>query len=229
MDERVGAKKWLPLESNPEIMNQFVQGLGFPSDTEFVDVYGFDDELLAMVPRPVLAVLFLFPINEESEVQRNAEEGHKVSDKVYFMKQTVGNACGTVGLLHAVGNILSQVHIAEGSYFERFFEATAKMTPNERAEFLEKDAEIEGAHSVAASAGDTKPPNLDASVDLHFVCFVCVDGDLYELDGRKPQPICYGPSTFDTVLEDSIRVIKEAIQRSPNSVNFNVIALSKVV
>lgn len=28
---------------------------------------------------------------------------------MYFMKQTVGNACGTIGLLHALGNITSEV------------------------------------------------------------------------------------------------------------------------
>lgn len=27
------------------------------------------------------------------------------------MKQTVGNACGTVGLLHAVGNITSEIKL----------------------------------------------------------------------------------------------------------------------
>lgn len=27
------------------------------------------------------------------------------------MRQTVGNACGTVGLLHAVGNITSEIHL----------------------------------------------------------------------------------------------------------------------
>jgi ubiquitin carboxyl-terminal hydrolase L3 len=31
------------------------------------------------------------------------------------MKQTVGNACGTIGLLHAVGNITSEIKL--GKYF----------------------------------------------------------------------------------------------------------------
>lgn len=33
------------------------------------------------------------------------------NSKVYFMKQTVGNACGTVGLLHALGNVTSEIKL----------------------------------------------------------------------------------------------------------------------
>lgn len=36
---------------------------------------------------------------------------------VYFMRQTVGNACGTVGLLHAVGNITSEIHLRKCADF----------------------------------------------------------------------------------------------------------------
>jgi ubiquitin carboxyl-terminal hydrolase L3 len=229
----VAKKRWLPLEANPDVMNQFVQGLGFPEDAGFHDVYGFDDELLAMVPAPVLAVLLLFPITPESEAasvaeqSRIAEKGQNVSEKVYFMKQTVGNACGTIGLLHAVGNNLNQVDLVEGSYLQRFFKSTSAMTPDERAHFLEIDTELEDAHSLAATAGDTAPPDITSSVDLHFVCFVCIDGGLYELDGRKKQPVYHGPSTQETLLKDSVKTIQDFIARTPQSVNFNVIALAK--
>ncbi|GJN21728.1 hypothetical protein PR202_gb09238 [Eleusine coracana subsp. coracana] len=148
-----------------------------------------------------------------------------LSKKVYFTKQTVGNACGTVGVIHAVGNATSQIKLVEGSYFDKFYKKTADMDPVQRAAFLEEDDEMEDAHSVAASAGDT-----DANVDVneHFVCSpVLMVGELYELDGRKSEPISHGPSSPDTLLQDAAKVIKARIAENPNSMNFNVMALAK--
>lgn len=235
VSRRPCAKRWIPLEANPEVMSQFAWGLGIPEEeAEFHDVYGYDDELLDMVPKPVLAVIFLYPLNDATNVKRSPEEqqvtddGQKgVSSNVYFMQQTVENACGTVAVVHAVGNILPQLHIRNGSFFERFFTSTAEMTPAERAEFLENDTELESAHSVAASAGHTVAPDLSVNVDLHFVCLTCVDGKLYELDGRWPSPTCHGPSSPETLLKDAVGVIQNVSKKIPDSVNFSVIALSK--
>ncbi|WOL10501.1 ubiquitin carboxyl-terminal hydrolase 3 [Canna indica] len=158
------SKRWLPLEANPDVMNQFIWGLGVPNDeVEFNDVYGLDEELLEMVPKPVLAVLFLFPYSANAEAERIADQAQslgnerkEISENVYFLKQTVGNACGTIGVLHALGNVTSQIKLVEDSFLDRFFRSTASLDPFERAAFLEKDREMEDAHSVAATAGDTQ-------------------------------------------------------------------------
>ncbi|ONK63538.1 uncharacterized protein A4U43_C07F16260 [Asparagus officinalis] len=221
--------RWLPLEANPDVMNQFIWGLGVPEDeAEFNDVYGLDPELLEWIPKPVLAVLFLFPVSSQLETERKEEEvlGKEPSDKVYFLKQTVANACGTVGVLHAIGNATSEIKLSEGSFLDRFFTSTVNMDPFERAAFLEKDKEVENAHSMAANAGDTQ---ASPDVNEHYICFTCVDGELYQLDGRKSQPISHGPSSPDSLLQDGADVIKGIIQKNPNSLNFNVMALSKKV
>ena len=46
------------------------------------------------------------------EAGPQAERGPKqeaAEQDVYFMKQTISNACGTIGLLHAVGNNLDEL------------------------------------------------------------------------------------------------------------------------
>ncbi|KAF4374770.1 hypothetical protein CsatB_004302 [Cannabis sativa] len=227
LDETPAAKRWLPLEANPDVMNQFLWGLGVPdTEAECYDVYGFDQELLEMVPKPVLAVLFLYPITSQSEEERmlQANEIKEPHGKVYFMKQTVGNACGTIGLLHAVANITSEIKLNDGSFLDKFYKSTASMDPLERARYLENDREMEVAHSIAATAGETEASD---NVNTHFICFTCVDGVLYELDGRKTGPISHGASSPSTLLQDAAKVIQGMIQKNPDSLDFNVIALSK--
>ncbi|KAL3499674.1 hypothetical protein ACH5RR_038767 [Cinchona calisaya] len=228
-DEGPSAKRWLPLEANPDVMNQFLWGLGVPpDDAECYDVFGLDEELLEMVPKPVLAVLFLFPITQQSEEDRIKEDSltKDPSAGVYFMKQTVGNACGTIGLLHAVGNITSEINLLEGSYLDKFFKTTANMNAQERAAFLENDREMEVAHSVAATGGDTEARD---DVDTHFICFTCVNGQLYELDGRRSGPVLHGSSSSSSLLQDVAKVIQKTIEKNPDSLNFNVMAISKKV
>lgn len=70
------------------------------------DVYGFDDELLGMVPTPTSAVIMLFPSpprwSDSKRVAEDAEslKAHPISgrkDVVYFRQgQAVSNACGTL-------------------------------------------------------------------------------------------------------------------------------------
>ncbi|KAG0617993.1 hypothetical protein M758_4G031000 [Ceratodon purpureus] len=223
------SKCWLPLEANPDVMNKFLHGLGFPANGGCHDVFGFNDELLALVPSPVLAVLLLFPLPKQSEEVSLAEKTKfaEVSENIYFINQSqnVRNAGATIALLHAVGNTVSQLHLEEGSFLQRFMKATSVMTPHERGHFLETDIELREAHTMAAYGGDTQ---LGTVCDLHYITFVCVDDGLYELDGRKTGPVYHGPSSQETLLKDSVRVVEETfIAHDPDSIRFNVIVLVK--
>lgn len=43
------------------------------------------------------------------------------SDNIFFMKQTVGNACGTVGIIHALANNRNVIQM-EGELLEILIE-----------------------------------------------------------------------------------------------------------
>jgi len=63
------------------------------------------------------------PLNDATEVKISAEEQQVVEDgqkgvsrNVYFIQQTVGNACGTAAILHASG--LNSSKIQKSSYLQ---------------------------------------------------------------------------------------------------------------
>eukprot|EP00960_Hanusia_phi_P064053 765677-Hanusia_phi.AAC.3 len=180
------------------------------------DVFGTDPELLAFVPTPVVAVLFLFPLTPEIEkfadetVAKIEKEPQVIPDSLWFCKQKIGNACGTMAVLHALLNCQESIEI-EG-WAKRLYEKTKAQSPDERADELNEDTELEGLHQSAAEEGQTQ------------------DGNMYELDGRKPFPINLGKSTASNLLHDAVGSIKERFfDREPGQVNFSIMALGPAV
>jgi len=224
---------WLPLESNPDVMNKFLYNLGVPNKWQIVDVYGLDPDLLAVVPRPVLALLLLFPTSEKYEQHRAAQEaeikekGQKVSPNVFYMKQLVQNACGTVALIHSVANNTDKINLGDGM-LKQFLDDSQPLSPEERGEMLQKNEGVIDAHKVLAQEGQTEAPDPSEPVNFHFIAFVCKDGNLYELDGRKSFPINHGPTSPESILEDGVRVIREYMSRDPDDIRFTVTALTAV-
>ena len=116
---RENNKRFKPLENNPEVMSQLVHQLGLSPSLAFHDIYSIDDlDLLAFVPRPVHALLLVFPYNETYQKARLQEDegipnyqGSGEAEEVMWFKQTIGNACGMIGLLHSVSNGHARDHI----------------------------------------------------------------------------------------------------------------------
>lgn len=51
---------------------------------------------------------------KQEEEERLKKQPQEVSPDVYFIKQTIGNACGTIGLIHALAN--NQAHLEFGEW-----------------------------------------------------------------------------------------------------------------
>lgn len=104
-------KHFIPLESNPELFTELIHRLGVSSAIGFHDVLSIDDPELAFIPRPALALVLVFPTtatyeeytsDEEKLTENYAKSGEQ--DEVMWYKQTINNACGLYGILHAVSN-----------------------------------------------------------------------------------------------------------------------------
>ncbi|KAJ6113807.1 Ubiquitin carboxyl-terminal hydrolase isozyme L3 [Penicillium sp. IBT 18751x] len=193
-------KAFVPLENNPEVMSHLVHQLGLPPTFGFTDVFSIDEpDLLAFVPRPSHALLLVFPVSSTYEASRTKEDsalpeysGTGSSEPVTWFKQTIRNACGLIGLLHAVANGEPRQHITPGSDLDTLLREAENLAPVARADLLYDSKALESAHANAAKLGDTAAPEAEDSVDLHFVAFVKADGQLWELDGRRKGPLARG-------------------------------------
>jgi len=239
------SSKWIPLESNPDVMNRWADKLGLTKITCFTDIYGLDPDLLKLVPQPSKAVLLVFPLTdkvdkarrEEDEKLKNKGPEDQIDPTIFFIKQTIPNACGTIGLLHALAN--ADVTLRPMSPLARFIETCAEQTPDERARTLEHTQLFTSAHVEAATQGQTSIPT-DLNTDLHFVTFVPApdptspvedsDRNVYkqrvvELDGRRNGPVDHGPTTKDTFLKDVAKIVKEKYINNSVSLDFGMISL----
>lgn len=182
-------------------MTHLVRQLGLSPNLAFHDVYSLTEpSLLSFLPRPALALLLVFPVTPTYEKFRQQEDssrgeygGFGEGEEVVWFKQTIRNACGLIGLLHAVCNGGARQQIQDGSDLQKLLHDAIPLKPLERAELLYESHALESAHAKAAKQGDSAAPDAEAKVDLHFVAFVkSEDGELWELDGRRKGPLKRG-------------------------------------
>jgi len=224
--------RWLPLESNPQVMTRLLRGGGVPEPWNVTDVFGLDPDLLVMVPQPVKALILLFPMTEASE-KFMKERAESMSTKDYpsglfYTHQTVSNACGTVALLHSVGNSTDAFGLKDDSVLGGYYQSTKDLGAAEKAKFLETCQSVAELHKNHAQAllNSTETPDLEDEAEHHFIAFVHHGGALWELDGRKPLPINCGPSKPEDLLLDASKECQKYMAADPDNMKFSLMAFT---
>lgn len=182
-------------------MTKLAHKLGLSSQLEFQDVWSVTDEdLLFMIPRPVHAILFLFPMSENVAVAQKEDDdamevyqGSGPDEPVLWFPQIIGNACGLIGMLHCASNGVPATQIVPESELDKIVKAATLVKPQERDRILYDSPILEIMHGEAAQEGDSVVPEHGADVDYGFVAFVRgKDNHLYELDGARKGPLDRG-------------------------------------
>jgi ubiquitin carboxyl-terminal hydrolase L3 len=224
-------------------MNHLAYSLGLSRDLAFYDIYSLHEPtLLAMIPRPVHALLVIIPLTPTWAASREAEDASKQpysgsgpSEPVIWFKQTIGHACGSIGLLHCLLNGVAAEHITPGSVLDQLRRDAIPLKMAERAQILYDSAAFETAHGEAAKLGDTTPPDIETAEKLgqHFVAFVKADGKLWELEGARMGPLERGElgDDEDVLSEKALGLGLERLmgleRQTGGDLRFSCIALAK--
>jgi ubiquitin carboxyl-terminal hydrolase L3 len=225
-------------------MNALAPKLGLSPQLKFHDVYSLTEpSLLAMIPRPCLALLAIIPQTPAWYADRRAEDEPKSDyagvgpdEPVVWFKQTIGHACGSIGLMHLAINGPARKFIEPNSILAKIREGAVPLKMEERAKYLYDNKEFEEAHQSVAELGDTIAPDAEGGKNgQHFVAFIKGDdGRLWELEGSRKGPIDRGflGDDEDVLSEKALslgigRVIELEKASGGSDLRFSCIALAE--
>jgi ubiquitin carboxyl-terminal hydrolase L3 len=228
-------------ENNPDVMNQLATTLGLSSELQFYDVYSLDElELLSHIPRPVLALLVVIPLTSAWDRSRKAEDANKElytgygpEEPVIWFKQTIGHACGSIGVLHSVINGPAVDFIRPDTNLATIRSLAIPLDMTKRAEMLYNSRPFELAHKSVEQAGDSTADLTGEREGGHFVSFVKSGGKLWELEGSRMGPLERGDLSDDEdvlsprALDMGIKRIIKLNAEGEKDLLFSCIALAR--
>ncbi|CAK7266385.1 hypothetical protein SEPCBS119000_002002 [Sporothrix epigloea] len=243
-------KGWSDIESEPAFFNFILKELGV-QDATIVELFGVDEASISYLPDP-LGLIFLYKFVEEDD----KEAYEDCPENLWFANQTTENACGTVAMLNiamncerlGLGDHLMQFKAATQSLHPALrghmlsTDETIRSKHNSftrRIDMLMSDLSLKlewaeaGARKGKAALGrktSRKRTKRQASNDeaaFHFIAYVAMGKDVWELNGMQEKPLKLGSFEGDwtTMARNRIAARMSNYAAHDDSAIFNLLAL----
>jgi len=172
---------------------ELLKTLGVPFIVD--DLYSLETESLAAL-QPIHALIFLFKwVPTTSAGSAGISDGDYDPDfSGFFAHQVVNNACATLAVMNALGNIPG---LLSGPQLRDLMSFATELDPQTRGLAITSSSWLREAHNALSPPDTFSMDGLDMpkkSEDAyHFIVYLPFLGALYELDGLKPYPVRHGP------------------------------------
>ncbi|QIX00292.1 hypothetical protein AMS68_005809 [Peltaster fructicola] len=137
---------WVELESEPAYFNALLGEIGVQG-VKVQEILGLDEELVALIPQPCHALIFLFKYIGSDRDESDDEQ----PDDIWFARQIAPNACATQALMNIIMNIPG---LSIGGRLAAFKAVTSDMTPTERGDELDQLHFVRAVHNSFATEND---------------------------------------------------------------------------
>lgn len=219
--------QWPPLESDPEIFNNYLHKLGLSEGYIFGELFGLDEEMFCMVEGTPVSIIVNYERAENKKTYKDDDKLDSSKVPFYMLQQgSLDNACGVIAALHSIGN--NKIELNTGSILERFYKEAAGKTPKEICSLLENMTDFKEAHKSYSQEGQSRTCDEQSQVKNHFVCFTQVGDQLVEFDGVLGTPVIIDKGLKEgDLLSKSAAEIKRRLQEKNITENLSVIYLAK--
>ena len=207
--------------------------MGLKDCHEFIDLYSFDPSTATEFGLPInqfKGMILLFPLGNEEEEETTViidDYNSSVdSSNPKFIKQTIGNSCCMMALLHILLN--NPKELLGESKPEIIDKLLEKNSSSGLEKLIEDSIELELIHKEMSLIGGTDVPNINDNVPFHFIALIPIKRSIWLMDGRRSGPIEYKneKEEVSSLFEVACKIANEEfVMKSNDKNNFAAVIL----